>query len=411
MSSEAVIEASGLGKTYRAYSHPFHGLLSRLTGDRIGRHRSFDALRDISFEIGHGETVGVIGRNGSGKSTLLQLVCGIRKASAGRVSARGKVSALLELGSGFHPELTGRENVFLQGAIAGHTRSAMEERFDRIAAFADIGEFIDQPVRMYSSGMFVRLAFAVAVEIEPDILLIDEALSVGDVDFQAKCLTRMRELMSDGVTTLFVSHSMPTIKTYCTRVLLLDQGRLRFDGSPDKAVDLLRGPLTGQASADLRTKHFGRRGLRHCIELMELTLSDMNGSPTNRFAMGERARVTLKLRCDEDLPEARFGVLLTNSADSLIHDFASGFADIIGLARATHVFEIVTDPLMVYPGNYFLGAWAQRALGIPSDDYVRAALSFTVVDGGHVGGSAAKFDVISKANTEVYLPCAWRKLS
>ncbi|KFB74463.1 MAG: ABC transporter ATP-binding protein [Candidatus Accumulibacter phosphatis] len=411
MSSEPVISVRGLSKTYRVYDHPLHGLLSRLSGDRIGRRKEYRALEDLSFDVGHGETVGIIGRNGSGKSTLLQLICGIRKATVGSVRTHGRVSALLELGSGFHPEFTGRENVFLQGAIAGFSRPEMESRFDHIVAFADIGEFIDQPVRLYSSGMFVRLAFAVSVEVAPDILVIDEALSVGDIDFQAKCLTRMRELMANGVTTLFVSHSMQAVNAYCTRALLLEDGRLRFDGSPEQAVDLHRGQFAMATRIDLRKPQSGRRGLRHCIELLELAVKNMSGEPCSNFAMGEQMHIRLHLRCSEPVPEARFGVLLTNSADSLIHDFASGFADIVGLDEGSHAFEIITGPLMVYPGTYYLGAWGQRALGIPSDDYVRAALSITIVDRGQVGGREAKFDIISKANSEVYLPCRWRKLA
>mgnify|MGYP001297480259 CR=1 FL=1 len=411
MSCDSVISVRGLSKTYRLYDHPLHGLLARLTGDRFGRYKAFHALDGLSFDVGPGETVGIIGRNGSGKSTLLQLICGIRKPTSGTVTISGRISALLELGSGFHPEFTGRENVFLQGAIAGFSRAEMATRFERIAAFADIGEFIEQPVRMYSSGMFVRLAFAVTVEVEPDILVIDEALSVGDIDFQAKCLTRMRELMADGVTTLFVSHSMQAVNAYCTRVLLIEQGQLRFDGSPAKAVDLHRGPVATATGIDLRKAYSGRRGLRHCIELLELGVADVDGAPRSSFAMGDRLRLRLSLRCSEPVPQARFGLLLTNSADVLIHDFASGFADIVGLAAGTHAFEILTDPLNIYPGAYYLGAWAQRALGIPSDDYVRAALLITVADCGKVGGHEAKFDIISKANTEVYLPCRWRKLS
>lgn len=411
MSSKPVISVRGLSKTYRIYDHPLHGLLSQLSGDRMGRRKEFHAIEALNFDIGRGETVGIIGRNGSGKSTLLQLVCGIRKASAGHVETLGRVSALLELGAGFHPEFTGRENVFLQGAIAGFGHAEMAARFERVAAFADIGEFIDQPVRVYSSGMFIRLAFAVAVEVEPDILVIDEALSVGDIDFQAKCLTRMRELMAEGVTTLFVSHSMQTINAFCTRVLLLEHGRLRFDGSPANAVDLHRGYIKAATSVDLRQAHSGRRGLRQCIELLELAIAGDDGKPESTFAMGDRIRITLTLHCSQAVPEARFGVLLTNSADTLIHDLASGFADLVGLGEGTHVFEISTEALMIYPGAYFLGAWAQRTLGIPSDDYVRAALSINVVDHGQVGGREAKFDTISKANTEVYLPCNWRKLT
>ncbi len=184
MSSDIVIAARNVGKTYRAYEHPLQALLARLSGGRLGRSKEFRALHEISFEVGRGESVGIVGRNGSGKSTLLQLICGIRQPTSGAVEVRGRISALLELGAGFHPEFSGRENVFMQGALIGLDQAAMEARFDRIAAFADIGEYLEQPVKTYSSGMFVRLAFAVAINVEPDILVVDEALAVGDALFQ-----------------------------------------------------------------------------------------------------------------------------------------------------------------------------------------------------------------------------------
>jgi lipopolysaccharide transport system ATP-binding protein len=229
-SDEIAISAKNLSKTYRLFSHP---------GDRVKQffslgfkqyHRGFNALNDVSFEIAKGEMVGIIGRNGSGKSTLLQLVCGILKQTSGLVDVNGKVSALLELGSGFNPEFTGRENVFFQGTLMGLSNAQMAERFDDITAFADIGEFIDQPVRMYSSGMFVRLAFAVAISVDPDILVVDEALAVGDGAFQEKCLKRIDALRKRGGTILIVTHSLEQVAHYCDRALLLENGRLLAEG-------------------------------------------------------------------------------------------------------------------------------------------------------------------------------------
>lgn len=224
MNSDIAISVRGLTKTFRLFGHP---------GDRIKQffslgfkqyHREFTALKDVSFDIKKGETVGIIGRNGSGKSTLLQLICGILKPTSGSVQVHGRISALLELGAGFNPEFTGRENIYFQGALMGFTQVQMEERFDEIAAFADIGEFIDQPVRVYSSGMFLRLAFAVAVHVEPDILVVDEAIAVGDPGFRARCFRRIAELRKSGGTILLVSHDIEQITWLCQRVIWLDEG-------------------------------------------------------------------------------------------------------------------------------------------------------------------------------------------
>lgn len=225
-SDDVVIAARNLTKRYRLFGHP---------GDRVKQfmslglrryHREFTALEDVSFDIRRGETVGIIGRNGSGKSTLLQLVCGILKPTSGTISVRGRVSALLELGAGFNPEFTGRENVYFQGAIMGLDRAAMDARFDAIAAFADIGEFIDQPVRTYSSGMFVRLAFSVAVHLDPDVLVVDEVLAVGDAIFQQKCFDRIRRLQSRGTSIIVVSHNPYQIERLCHSAAVMQQGIL-----------------------------------------------------------------------------------------------------------------------------------------------------------------------------------------
>lgn len=239
MSSEPVIVVRGLGKSYPMYARPHHRMLELLLGSRSGRwRREHRALDGVAFEVRRGETVGIVGRNGSGKSTLLQILCGTLAPSSGTVQVSGRIAALLELGAGFNPEFTGRENVFLYGTVLGLTRAEVASRFEAIAAFADIGGFIDQPVRTYSSGMFVRLAFAVAIHVDPEVLVVDEALSVGDEAFQRKCFGRIEQLRERGVTILFVSHSAGTVVDLCERALWLDGGELLADGPARRVVGL-----------------------------------------------------------------------------------------------------------------------------------------------------------------------------
>jgi lipopolysaccharide transport system ATP-binding protein len=245
MSSDAfAIRVSNLSKQFVLFERPEDRLkqmviprLERLTGRSPRRYyRDFAALDDVSFEIKRGETVGIIGRNGSGKSTLLQIICGTLRPTRGVVEVNGRVAALLELGAGFNPDFTGRENVLLNAAILGLTRTEIERRFDDIARFADIGLFIDQPVKTYSSGMYVRLAFATAINVDPDILVVDEALAVGDEAFQRKCYGRIEQIKEQGGTILFVSHGAQTIVQLCTRAMLFDNGELLLEGRPKAVV-------------------------------------------------------------------------------------------------------------------------------------------------------------------------------
>lgn len=237
MSSNIVIEARGLSKAFPVYAKPHHRLMQMLMpGDKKRWYREFHALKNIGFSIRRGETVGIVGQNGSGKSTLLQIVCGIITPSTGEVMVRGRIAALLELGAGFNPEFTGRENVFLNATVLGLARDEIERRFDDIAAFAGIGEFIDQPVKTYSSGMYVRLAFSVAINVDPDILIVDEALSVGDEAFQRKCFARIEAIKEKGATILFVSHSATAVVDLCDRAMLVDQGELLATGEPKTIV-------------------------------------------------------------------------------------------------------------------------------------------------------------------------------
>lgn len=238
MCSDLAIKAEQLSKCHHIYDKPRDRLRQILLPRGKHTYREFWALKNVSFDIKRGETVGIIGRNGSGKSTLLQLICGVATATSGTVQSHGRIAALLELGSGFNPDFTGRENVYMNGSILGLSHAEIDARFDEIADFANIGDFIDQPTKTYSSGMLVRLAFAVSVCVEPDILIVDEALAVGDASFQFKCLNRLEALTERGTTLLFVSHDMSMVKRFCNRVFYLRAGEVRASGSPDEMAEL-----------------------------------------------------------------------------------------------------------------------------------------------------------------------------
>jgi lipopolysaccharide transport system ATP-binding protein len=224
-----------MGKVYPIYDKPHHRLMQMLFGGNRRWYREFEALRDVNFSVRRGETVGIVGRNGSGKSTLLQIICGTLAPSTGEVHVRGRVAALLELGAGFNPEFTGRENVYLNGSVLGLARSEIDWRFDEIASFADIGDFIEQPVKNYSSGMAMRLAFSVMAHVDADILIIDEALAVGDAFFTQKCMRYLREFKTQG-TLLFVSHDSSAVTGLCERAVWLDHGRQQACGTAKEVV-------------------------------------------------------------------------------------------------------------------------------------------------------------------------------
>lgn len=246
MSSEIALKVEGLSKCYQLYDRPRDRLaqfvmprLRRLAGlSPAAYYREFWALRDVSFEVPKGQALGIIGRNGSGKSTLLQMIAGTLAPTAGSVRVHGRVAALLELGSGFNPEFSGRENVYLNAAVLGLSREETEARIEEILEFAGIGDFVDQPVKLYSSGMIVRLAFAVSVCVDPDVLIVDEALAVGDAGFQFKCLERLKRLTENGTTLLFVSHDIGMVKSFCGEAVYLEQGVVKASGPSEDVAEL-----------------------------------------------------------------------------------------------------------------------------------------------------------------------------
>ena len=246
MNEDYAIRVDHLTKIYKLYDRPRDRFLETMGLTRKRLSREHYALREVSFNVRRGETIGIIGTNGSGKSTILKIITGVLSATHGEVSVNGRISALLELGAGFNPEYTGVENVYLNGAMIGFSKEEIDAKLESILSFADIGEFVHQPVKTYSSGMFVRLAFAVAINIDPEILIVDEALSVGDVYFQSKCYRKFEEFKQMGKTILFVSHDLSSISRYCDRVILLNQGVMLTQGSPKEMVDLYKKLLVGQ---------------------------------------------------------------------------------------------------------------------------------------------------------------------
>ncbi|ABB75687.1 lipopolysaccharide transport system ATP-binding protein [Nitrosospira multiformis ATCC 25196] len=303
-SSDTAISVRGISKCYQIYDAPRDRLkqfiIPRL---RLARQQSrqyfreFWALKGISFEVRKGETVGIIGRNGSGKSTLLQIICGTLTPTAGSVETRGRIAALLELGSGFNPEFTGRENIYMNGAVLGLTREEIDDRFDSIVSFADIGQFIDQPVKTYSSGMSVRLAFAVQAQVDPDILIVDEALSVGDVRFQAKCFARLQQLKDNGTSVLLVTHSSEQIVTHCSSALLLNDGMQFEIGEPrhvvNRYLDLLfgkerRNPDSPQAQpGDIFQEDKGYAESAYQLSTDSDVFQTRNGYNTHEYRWGD----------------------------------------------------------------------------------------------------------------------------
>lgn len=315
MSSDIAISLRGVGKTYRIFDTPGQRLLHLLFGAK-GQQREFHALQGIDLDVRKGETLGVIGRNGAGKSTLLQIICGTLTPSAGEVRINGRIAALLELGAGFSPEFSGRENVYLSAAIHGLGRAEIEARMPDILAFAEIGDFIDQPVKTYSSGMFVRLAFAVIAHLDADILVIDEALAVGDVYFTQKCLRFLRRFAEKG-TLLFVSHDTHSVVNLCQRAMWLEKGRIQRFGEAKAVSDAYLGSFyedrLNENQADNETekpaisdREFGLGGGR----IESYRLLDANGNPLTVLERAQRVRLEVEFLAREDIQSPILGFFL-----------------------------------------------------------------------------------------------------
>jgi lipopolysaccharide transport system ATP-binding protein len=353
-------------------------------GRRAAATNEFWALRDVSFAIRPGEVVGIVGRNGAGKSTLLKVLSRITKPTAGRIALRGRVGSLLEVGTGFHPELTGRENIYLNGAVLGMRRREIGRKFDRIVEFAEIGPFLDTPVKRYSSGMYVRLAFAVAAHLEPEILVVDEVLAVGDMAFQRKCMGRMREVGQSGCTVLFVSHNMAAVESLCTRAILLDGGRLVREGDVPEIVREYRRCVVGpgeNGGAQLADRNDPCRRQR---VFRSVTLLDAEGTPTNFVPLGGlfRARIALETETPINYPAVTIGIDDT-TGQRLLSLVTPLSRTVLERVDGHCEVECRVESFPLAPGEYWLKL-GLAAADVALDD-VERALHFSVLNGDAFG--------------------------
>ena len=339
MAEQAVIEVHHLTKSYKIFANPVDRIKESLHPFHKRYSKDFFALRDITFTIHRGETLGIIGKNGAGKSTLLKILTGVLTPSGGDVQVKGRIASLLELGAGFNPDMTGIENIYLNGTIMGRSKEEMDEKLQAIIDFADIGEFIYQPVKSYSSGMFARLAFAVNVNIDPDILIVDEALSVGDAFFQQKCIFHMKQMQKRGATILFVSHAINTVKSFCTRCLYLKNGVLVADGPCDEVCDKYQNQSTDlQQKVDIHEKgtadfHSDSTGIKKYFRIdhalskrmlersgggeIVVTAFDFyhDGQRVKSQEMREPVHILVSMQTKKEIPEgAAFGILCRDKA-------------------------------------------------------------------------------------------------
>ena len=308
----AAVEIDRISKRFRLYHERPTSLKERVLRMRRTHAEDFWALRDVSYEVRPGHTLGLIGANGSGKTTLLKIIGGILRPTSGEVRTRGRIAALLELGAGFHPELTGRENVFLNASILGLSKKETERHFDAIVEFSELEQFIDNQVKYYSSGMFVRLAFAVAVHVDPDILLVDEVLAVGDEGFQRKCLDRVRTFQQEGRTIVLVTHAIDWLNRVCDEGVMLEHGRIRVAGDTDTVVKEFRGTMLEQRSP------FVRSDTTKQVEIASVDLLDPEGTPIRRITPGQSMRVQVDLKANEPVEGPIVSIAIYDAADRMM---------------------------------------------------------------------------------------------
>lgn len=403
MDQYIMINVKNLSKKYRRYASVADGVKELIHPLRKKYHQEFWALKNVTFEIKRGESLGIVGRNGSGKSTLLQILCNILQPTEGKIRVNGRVSALLELGAGFHPQFTGRENVYLSCALMGFTREEMDDKFQNIVDFADIGDFIDQPVRTYSSGMFIRLAFAAAINVDPDVLIIDEALAVGDAEFQIKCLNKIKDFKKQGKNLVIVSHDVLVINTLCNRVILLNHGYVEYDGMTNETIDSYFESIA-QTSA---TKSFRPFWPKSKFEnqkskktyFTKVRLFNTGGNETQVFDVGETVVIKAMVTADIKIDNPVFGAII-HSADGVylggFNSLSSG--DFLKSIAGSVEIEYQLMDTSFLPGTYFLSLAIHDETGKIVYDFLDRSFSFVMR-----GDSR-----LLSFSGHIKVPCAWK---
>lgn len=340
----------------------------------------FWALNDISFDVKHGERIGFIGRNGAGKSTLLKILSRITKPTRGYAEINGRMSALLEVGTGFHPELSGRENIFLNAAILGLTKRDVQSRFDEIVAFAEVEDFLDMPIKHYSSGMFMRLAFSVSAHLDPDILILDEVLSVGDAAFQKKCLGKMEGVAKDGRTVLFVSHSISSIVTFCDRCILLDHGRLIRDGSTIDVTEYYQESLTTKSNKTPEVLVAEKNKTAKAVfTTIKVTPLGVNGEPCSVLRVGNDIEIDTTIVAYESITESNVAIIIYDSNGYRVIDTNLALKnDSLSLKSGEQAnIRFTLRNVLLRPATYRIGLWAGRR-AVEDTDIVVDAATFDV---------------------------------
>jgi ABC-type polysaccharide/polyol phosphate transport system ATPase subunit len=368
-------------------------LFARRLQNLLERNADFWALRDVSFEVSRGETLGIIGPNGAGKSTLLKLLSKITAPTSGEITINGRLSALIEVGSGFHPELTGRENIYLNASILGMKRREIAEKIDSIIDFAGVREFIDAPVKRYSSGMYVRLGFSIAAHLDPDVLLLDEVLAVGDASFQVKCLQRLSELRQRETTILFISHDLAAVERLCDRALLLDGGQILLSGTPREVIAHYRRALY----TDAPTEQMNRGYERKPVEITKLYFYDSQGQETTSFFTGRPFTACVEYTAHERVADAAFEVFCYSHDGAYIHCqlTTAQSGERIDLEQGDGTVEMYCAELGLQPGVYTIGAAVKQRPASASIDWWYADKMIYVEPDKWVRGS-------------FYLPHRWR---
>jgi ABC-type polysaccharide/polyol phosphate transport system ATPase subunit len=377
--AETVLAVDHVTKTFRMHHERPTSLKERITRRSRARYEDFVALRDVTFDVREGEVFGVIGQNGSGKSTLLKCMAGILQPNSGSVRVSRRMSALLELGAGFHPELTGRDNVFLNASILGMTRRDIAARFDDIVEFAGLGTFIDSPVKTYSSGMYVRLAFAVAINVDPHLLIIDEILAVGDVSFQQRCLEKFVQFRDEGRTIVLVTHAMNTVKEMCDRAVWLTHGTLTGEGSPSELVDSYTQAMLGPTPAHLEGSV--RRGSGE-LQVRRVELVGSGDAAAGRVHTGDNVRLRLHLQCHQPVQRPVIGLAIETSGGVLVTAPTTRDVGLVpeSIAADTTV-DLELPALALLPGSYLVHTTVSDFSRAHEYDYLHRAMRLDVATG------------------------------
>jgi ABC-type polysaccharide/polyol phosphate transport system ATPase subunit len=356
------VQADSVSKRYRIYHNKSRTLKEAIFRGR-GQYEDFDALSDVSVTVHQGESVGILGANGSGKSTLLKLIARIIRPDRGRVTVNGTVSALLEVGAGFHPEYTGRENIYLYAALLGLNRAEINARFGQIVEFSGLERFIDNPVKNYSSGMYMRLGFAVAIHVDPDVILIDEVLAVGDAAFQRKCLERIADLRGAGRTIVFVSHDLRTMRELCQRALWIDQGRVMVDGPADRSIALYGQSQQEPAQVStLDADRLRRWGSREA-QIDGMRLLDQDARPVDALEHGQPGAIEVVLSCQQYISGLSLGVAVFKRDGTYCMGLSTGYEGLTAdLRPGSHAFRLEFASQALAPGSYLvdLGAFEHQ---------------------------------------------------